>query len=563
MWIPKHLVNNTFKQKVFRVSLNTDSKKSAVKLSYKIRTVLYDHEDTYKNNPDGYGLALNKMKQIGNTKWSNDMARGIHEDWERETAEDKLMIEAGLGFVHKIDVLGLDANLIIPHEKQRYCYDLARKKLESNPDLLPKPLQTSTPKADVVDVIDVISIEDAVTSALEKHDAVPDDVNVSLEVIYEVWKKKLPSNTKTPSYIRDVKLFIRFVGETTKIRDVSIENILAYKEFRVFIPTHTIFDDYTISKLKSMGCPDDKRPVVTTVNPIFKTVSTFLKKCRTGALGKKYIEDSSLEELLVNKDYIAEYDVPNGNKREPFSDDDLKKIFQSKLFMSDGHDFGNYKQNTGDFITSAFYWVQLLALFTGGRQGELCQLKKEDVYQYEGTKIWILDLKENLKTDGSIRKIPIHKQILDLGFLKYVESVNEERIFPDEVQKFNQETGISEGFTSFSSRWSTYRDGLGIVSSYKKHEKVFHCFRNTVETRLSELGKDGKPTETFDTGTIDSIVGHASEKRSTGEKIYNSAEYIKVKSKALNRLQYDFIDFEKMVRWDSCTFARKSFIKKK
>ena len=276
----------------------------------------------------------------------------------------------------------------------------------------------------------------------------------------------------------------------------------------------------------------------------------------------QHIEDSSYEERLRNLDYIELFNVPSGKTREPFTDNDLKKLFQSKLFVSNGHNYGDYKQNTGDFKTSAFYWVQLLALFTGARQGELCQLRRDDVYQYEGTKIWILNLKENLKTEGSIRKIPIHKQILDLGFIKYVESVNEERIFPDEERKINKKTGLGEGFKKFSSRWSGYRDGLKIIPSDNKHEKVFHCFRHTVETRLSELSKTGKPSERFDSGLVDAIVGHKSDKRSTGEEVYNHADYVEEKSKALNRLQYDFIDFEKMVRWNSCSFARKGFIKR-
>ena len=94
MWIPKHLVNNTFKQKVFRVSLNTVIKKDAVKLSYRLRTVLYAHEDMYKNNPDGYGLALNKMK----TKLSR-----MNDDIE----QDELDYNHGLFIKSKLDGIDL------------------------------------------------------------------------------------------------------------------------------------------------------------------------------------------------------------------------------------------------------------------------------------------------------------------------------------------------------------------------------------------------------------------------------------------------------------------------
>ncbi len=502
----------------------------------------------YKNNPDGYGLALNKMK----TKISimNDDIEQGEIDYNHG-----LVIKSKLdGIDLKSSEFGTQDYLSQFTQYDMDCFELTQKQEIENPIILIPESSPSQPTQ---------SLEETLNKVLDKRDAIPDDVNEKLKLIFDIWKETVPNHSKKEAHIRDVSLFIRFIGEEKRIREITLKDINNYKEFKVHIPTQTRTNQLTIPEIKKLECPDDKLNVVTTLTPHFKRIAMFLKWCRTGGSGIQYIQDSSFEERLRNLDYIDLFDVPSGKKREPFSDGDLKKLFQSKLFVSGGHSYGDYKQNTGEFTTSAFYWVQLLALFTGARQGELCQLKKEDVVQDKATKIWMLDLKENLKTKGSIRKIPIHKKILDLGFIKYVESVNDERLFPDEKRKINKETGLSEGFTKFSSRWSGYRDGLEIIPTGKKHEKVFHCFRHTVETRLSELGKNGKPSEIFDSGLVDAIVGHASDKRSTGEEVYNHADYVEKKAKALNRLQYDFIDFDKMVRWDSCTFARKSFIKKK
>ncbi len=542
MWIPKHLVNNTFKQKVFRVSLNTVIKKDAVKLSYKIRTVLYAFEDRYLNAPDSYGEALLAMKT--KTSRMND-----------EVEQGEIDFNHGLVIKSQLDGIDLKSREFGTQDYisqfTQYdmdCYELTQKQETQNP-----VISVSQPDQ---------SLEETLKKVLDERDAVPDDVDEVLQVIFDIWEDTVPINSKTKDHIRDVWLFIRYIGEDKRIREITLKHINDYKEFKVFIPKQTRINDLSIPEIKKLECPDDKRNGRNTLTPHFKRIATFLKWCRTGGSNIQHIEDSSYEERLRNLDYIELFNVPSGKTREPFTDNDLKKLFQSKLFVSNGHNYGDYKQNTGDFKTSAFYWVQLLALFTGARQGELCQLRRDDVYQYEGTKIWILNLKENLKTEGSIRKIPIHKQILDLGFIKYVESVNEERIFPDEERKINKKTGLGEGFKKFSSRWSGYRDGLKIIPSDNKHEKVFHCFRHTVETRLSELSKTGKPSERFDSGLVDAIVGHKSDKRSTGEEVYNHADYVEEKSKALNRLQYDFIDFEKMVRWNSCSFARKGFIKR-
>lgn len=69
----------------------------------------------------------------------------------------------------------------------------------------------------------------------------------------------------------------------------------------------------------------------------------------------------------------------------------------------------------------------------------------------------------------------------------------------------------------------------------------------------------GKASERFDEGLIDAIVGHVSKDRSEGQKSYNHSQYIDIKKKALDRLEYDFIDFDKIIPWDKCEFNRKLY----
>ncbi|QYZ68562.1 site-specific integrase [Neotabrizicola shimadae] len=70
------------------------------------------------------------------------------------------------------------------------------------------------------------------------------------------------------------------------------------------------------------------------------------------------------------------------------------------------------------------FWLPLLMLFSGARPGEILQLKVSDVRRTEnGT--WYLDLLNedeamSLKTDTSKRRIPIHPELIRMGFLQFL-----------------------------------------------------------------------------------------------------------------------------------------------
>ena len=83
-------------------------------------------------------------------------------------------------------------------------------------------------------------------------------------------------------------------------------------------------------------------------------------------------------------------------------------------------------------------WLVVLALYTGARSNELARLELLDVGPDEDTGIAVLDINnlaedKTTKSDASIRKIPIHPDLLALGLLDRVEArkaAGETRLFP-------------------------------------------------------------------------------------------------------------------------------------
>lgn len=106
--------------------------------------------------------------------------------------------------------------------------------------------------------------------------------------------------------------------------------------------------------------------------------------------------------------------VENGYR--PFSDDELRKLFDPMHFLK------NAKE-------PADYWFPILGLLTGARINEIAQLLVSDVKRHKG--VWIIHITDDghqmkrVKTDSGRRMIPLHPKLIDLGFLDYVESVGE------------------------------------------------------------------------------------------------------------------------------------------
>lgn len=104
--------------------------------------------------------------------------------------------------------------------------------------------------------------------------------------------------------------------------------------------------------------------------------------------------------------------------RAPFVVKELQKIFDAPLFTA--HEWPVGAKG------AAGVWLPLLALFNGARQAELAGLKVSNVEIDAATStplIFIVAERKagkSLKTRSSERVVPIHPQLVKLGFLKYV-----------------------------------------------------------------------------------------------------------------------------------------------
>lgn len=193
-----------------------------------------------------------------------------------------------------------------------------------------------------------------------------------------------------------------------------------------------------------------------------------------------------------------------------FTDFELKQIFD--------------KNNYQEFLNKPnYFWLPILALYSGARIEELASLKVSQIKIEDG--IYFIEL-EKAKNFNSIRKIPIHSKLFQLGFDKYLEKVkNQTQLFPE--LKFGK-NGFSK---NCSRRFGLYLDKLNI----KDDQKVFHSFRSTFINRMTLLNTHPS--------ILMSIVGHFEQSKldfsSPHFKTYQQEKPIKILKETIDRLNFD------------------------
>lgn len=147
---------------------------------------------------------------------------------------------------------------------------------------------------------------------------------------------------------------------------------------------------------------------------------------------------------------------------------DLKKIFSTDI-------------HTQEHSAQQFsYWLPILASLTGARLNELCQLYKDNIFIHEG--IWCIQITDGhegqkIKNQNSRRIIPLHSKLIELGFIKHINSIEGPRVFPDLLLK-------RDGYGTSASKWfARFKTKLGFQ---KGHD--FHSFRHTVANELKQAG---------------------------------------------------------------------------
>lgn len=232
------------------------------------------------------------------------------------------------------------------------------------------------------------------------------------------------------------------------------------------------------------------------------------------------------------------------DKRYQFTEEELKLIFSASWFKigaGEPNQFGRYIN-----FRPYHYWLPLLALYTGGRINELCQLYLSDIRVSESGVAYLdfnldtpdkvrddeTETDKSLKTPNAQRQMPIHPELIKLGILKYVEALKvdgRERLFPE--LKHHE----IKGYRGYASKWFNENYLGKQLEMPRDGKRVFHSLRHNYVNNLDRLELSER--------MIAQLVGHA-RGSTTAMTTYRKDRAVEEQFDAISKLAYDLPDIK-------------------
>ena len=314
-----------------------------------------------------------------------------------------------------------------------------------------------------------------------------------------------------------VRQFVEIVSELEHGRDIRVdelsrEHIRSYFDTLKHLPCRLCGQRQFTGKgwlqLADMGRSGqiERLLSVKTMEVRQTNVRSFVNWCELeyrGAVQAKYV-NSGFPKVLSDKDIRRK-----GVKREAFTQDELKALFG---------DMGKYVQAT-EGVPSRF-WAPLIALYSGMRLEEICQLHLSDIAKEDGVLCFSINEEsggsgyvKHVKSSAGIRKVPVHPHLWDeLGLKKFVasrwaktpkEKYASTLLFPDLQERVNAVNHATVKLGSALTHWFTrYRRSVGVGGQHgEPSTKAFHSFRHTV---IEYLHKEAR----VDLSMLQAVVGH-------------------------------------------------------
>ena len=301
---------------------------------------------------------------------------------------------------------------------------------------------------------------------------------------------KKPLSAKTlDGYTKDIDFFLKVMGD---VHIGTIDSVMAGEYFNILrrlpanISRKPQYKDKTIPELLALNDPPQSE------------YNASKKMERPSGMFKWALREKRKWGIDLNPFEGFGQSGDNATARRPFKPDEMLALLKHPNFVD------------RRFENSYAYWLIPLAVFTGARLGELCQLDLKDFVIVEGIDcIDINDIeaaedidvegrKKRVKTKNAKRLVPIHPELIRLGLLRYVETLRAKkqiRLFP-ELNRTRR-----DGPAHAASNWfQRFRARVGIVV---KQEAVFHSFRHGFITTVINSG--------IAPHTLAPIVGHESE----------------------------------------------------
>lgn len=214
-----------------------------------------------------------------------------------------------------------------------------------------------------------------------------------------------------------VALFSAFVGDATDVRSVTRNMVRQWRDALLRCPANfnrlSRYRGWTVAQIAN-DAPTRSAKLLSA-----KTVNKYLS-----AVSALFTYVAAERDDVTNPCLGLFIEIDKASNRRPiYSDEKIGRIFATPLFTGSAgpnslHVGGNHQVDTWH------YWIPLTCLFSGLRIGEVAQLRICDIASEFGTCVMHIrhDQTAGLSTkSGASRIMPIHSQLVSIGFMDMVE----------------------------------------------------------------------------------------------------------------------------------------------
>lgn len=351
----------------------------------------------------------------------------------------------------------------------------------------------------------------------------------TLKSAVEGWDKERARPPGTiHEYKRAVEMFIQLHGDLL-VADIKKSHARSFREALQLVPSvrRGSLRTASLPELAEWGRTHPEAPKVSagTVNKQLGAVQAIAGWAHhNGVIPDDVPWSDPFQKMRVEEEQ---------SERGPFAIHELQAIFDAPLFARQEIPTGAKG--------AAGVWLPLLALFNGARQGELAGLKASNIRQEANTPLLFIvaDRKagKRVKTKVSERVIPVHPELVRLGFLGYVE---ERRRQGEHAWLFPAVAPDQGRALAAWSKW--FGRYLRTTVGIKDTDRVFHSFRHGVKDALRRGRVDVEARE--------ALLGHSGS-TSAVSRGYGASEMlerwgVEVLREAISKIDYVGLDLSKL-----------------
>ena len=326
----------------------------------------------------------------------------------------------------------------------------------------------------------------------------------SLSMVYEEYREyvlKIDENANTASKEKtldeaklDVTRFVEAIGDKD-VRDITKTDIIDYRSCLLKLPKSKKAAIKRLPLLQQVELAEKEGLTTLSTSTVNKNI-----RLLSGVL--QYALDTAL--ISANPAHGAGITASKSKaKLEKVAEKGYKQTEITELFSNSAFNDANADHPYG----AACYWLPILCYYTGARIQELAQLYRSDIKSDNGD--YYISITEDLdgktvKNLSSVRDVPIHSHLIELGFIEFVDSCSDNELFGQLPKDKYGKRASSIG------KWFK-RIAEGSLSTSMEGRQPLHSFRHTFKTLCRSLN--------IPEDIHDALTGHSgnSVSRSYGE----------------------------------------------